>query len=935
MKPRSENEFLEGASEWHDSLSRRDFLALAGASLALAGLSGCTRPPHDPILPYVTRPEDSVPGRPEFYATACTMNGLATGILLETHEGRPTKVEGNPDHPASLGAAFSWQQARILGLYDPDRAKEVLFQNKKSSWAEFQRAWKIQNQKLQQSQGAGFVVFSEPTSSPTLIRQMTELRAKYPKMRWVQWSPLMHTGARDASLQTFGSDLSPIYDFSEAEVVVSLNADFLAGYAYPVSYARQFMQRRRATDHGKHANTLFVAENGLSLTGLKANQRLALSSAQLQNFAKDLFFALEPNAGNVTSKDTVTADVRKLAAMISRNAGHCAFLAGDEQPAEVHAICHGLNRRFGEKAVRWIANPVPAFDSDLASLAKDLEGDKIQALWIVGPNPLLTLPLGLDWAKLIRKTPFQACMASHENETSEACDWFLPLSDDFEAWSDSKSFDGSVSILQPAISPLYDTRNFHEQVHFATYLEEKTSYEIMQASWKKIWGNDFPKRWSKALRTGIVADSAASAIHPKSKPLALKPRLSESTSAIEVFFKPDSVLLDGRFANNAWLQELPDPLTQITWDNVAAVSDEIAREKNISNGQVLEIQVADKKLNIPAWALKGLPKNVVVINLGYGRTRCGKVGNNVGVNTFTLKSSDAAFVPAKMRVTSEFRDLACAQTHQQMEDRSPVKTTKDLTDVARSAATSADAAATRSLYPNTPVSDAFTKAAWSMTIDLDSCTGCSACVIACQSENNIPVVGKSGVLAGREMHWIRVDRYDDGKFQPVPCMHCEKAPCEPVCPVGATVHGDGGLNQMVYNRCVGTRYCASNCPYKIRRFNFLNFTKFSEVEKLQKNPDVTIRTRGVMEKCTYCVQRINQAQIQAKVEDRTLKDGEIQTACQQTCPTKAIVFGDQNDPASQVSLLKRNRRNYSLLEELGTRPRTTYLAQLSEEDLHG
>jgi molybdopterin-containing oxidoreductase family iron-sulfur binding subunit len=663
----------------------------------------------------------------------------------------------------------------------------------------------------------------------------------------------------------------------------------------------------------------------LSLTGLKANRRLALPPEKMESTAVDLLHSLQKNH---PTKDPFISDLLE---KIRKGSGRCLFIAGPQQSKTVHSVCHYLNAEFGEKCVAYRASEFSLSEvglDPLRSVLNDFSQKSPRALLVIGSNPVYSLPSETKFAELVKKSTFSAYLGLSENETASLCEWSLPMSDELEAWTDSMSFDGSQCLLQPVVEPLYDTRNIHELIHFVINSKETSSYEIVQSQWQKKWGTGFPDKWRSSLQKGVIENTRSPSLRPKSRkaPTAGNPS-PLLKDQFQIVWKPSLNIYDGRWANNPWLQELPDPLTQISWDNVALVGAESLMGKKIKNGQMIEIKANGKSLQAPVWITSGVAEKTIVLSIGYGRTQAGRAGNGVGFNAFTLQSVDRIDAsPAEITVLDSFATLACAQTHQNMEYSEALKTTETLEKKKKSES---------SLYPASPLVTIHQEPAWAMVIDLDSCTGCSACVVACQSENNIPVVGKKGVLMGREMHWIRVDRYVGVGFQPVPCMHCEKAPCEPVCPVGATVHGTDGLNQMIYNRCVGTRYCSNNCPYKVRRFNFLHFADYTKLERLQKNPDVSIRPRGVMEKCTYCVQRINQTRIQAKLEDRRIQDGEVRTACQQTCPTEAIVFGDLNDPQSQVRKLKSNPRNYALLEELGTKPRTTYLAQLSKKDLEG
>jgi molybdopterin-containing oxidoreductase family iron-sulfur binding subunit len=647
---------------------------------------------------------------------------------------------------------------------------------------------------------------------------------------------------------------------------------------------------------------------------------LILKSSQFPSFCQALWQQLHGQKSEIENPF-----IQKIKAVVSSFPGRCVFMAGIHQPDIVHEISHQLNFEFGRKAVTYQAiSPAPTSSIEsLKNLGTQLEKNEIEALFVIGGNPAHQSPVDFNLSKKFRQAKRSYRFSLTEDETSAVCDWQLPLAHEFEAWSDGQAFDGTLSVHQPLIAPLFQGKNIHEIISLFSG-ENKLSYTVVTDFWKKKLGTQYSLQWEKIVQNGIFAEKKTRAFNLKPKK-SIPMFLNETpiTTELEILFRADPHIWDGRFAGNSWLQELPKPLTLLTWGNAALISPALASERKIAPGQVIEITTADGKLKAPAWILPGQEERTVTLHFGYGRTRAGKTVSHLGFNAYQIwNSNHTDFQTGSIAVTSEIQEMACTQSHFLMDEKTLEKKSTVIP----------------SLYEKDPLPAVVSPEAWAMVIDLDHCIGCNACTIACQSENNIPVVGKEGVLRGREMHWIRVDRYFSGEensprfvFQPVPCMHCEKAPCEEVCPVAATVHSTEGLNQMVYNRCVGTRYCANNCPYKVRRFNFFSLTSNKgELQKLLQNPEVSVRPRGVMEKCTYCVQRINAARIDAQKDLRSIKDGEIKTACQVTCPTEAITFGNQNDPASKVSQLKKKSRNYALLEELGTRPRTTYLTKMED-----
>ena len=953
-------EFPVLASEWKgDGVSRRKFLQLMSASVAFGGLTACTRQPLEKIVPYVERPEQIVPGRPLHFATAMETDGYAMGLLAESHMGRPTKIEGNPEHPASLGATDLYAQASVLDLYDPDRNQTVTELGRIRTWSAFTDAITRQVQLQGALGGLRLRILTHPVTSPTLARALETVLAQHPQARWHQYAPAA-SGARVAAEQAlFGQAVSTRYDFSKADVVVSLDADFLTQGPGAVRYARDFVDRRRVREGESEINRLYLAETTPTATGTMADHRLSVSTHGLASFALALTDAVDQG------RTSVEGELAELAAIVARDLqsrpGRSLVIAGDHAPAEVQMLAHFLNDQLGNvgSTVTYHepieAEPVDGVDS-LGRLVADMNAGEVDMLLVLGGNPAYDAPGDLDFATAMQKVPTCIHLSLHRDETSEYCHWNLPAAHYLESWGDSRSFDGTVTLTQPLIEPLYDGRTAAEVLSLFTSEGAKTGDELLQETWRERLDGDFDAQWRRCLHDGFVGDTQAPEITPalsaRSVGTARIVLGAARPAELEVTFRPDPTVYDGRYANNGWLQECPKPLTKLTWDNAALISPHEAEARGLANEDLVTLNVAGRALEIPVWVHPGQPDGSIALHLGYGRRTTGRVGTGTGFDVNAVRASDAMWAaPAELVAAGGQHRLASTQLHSNIEEdpyqgenlegraaqdrhlirQATVEEFDRQPDFPHHVGHGIDESL--SLMPGFDYSDGH---AWGLSVDLNACTSCNACVVACQSENNIPVVGKDEVLMGREMHWIRIDRYYEGELddpamhsQPVMCMHCEQAPCEVVCPVAATVHSDEGLNDMVYNRCVGTRYCANNCPYKVRRFNFFKYSDTeTPVKKMMRNPDVTVRSRGVMEKCSYCVQRINQAGITARKENRRVRDGEIETACQQVCPTEAIVFGDLNDESSKVAQLKAQPHDYGLLTELGTRPRTTYLAKV-------
>lgn len=943
-----EHEFPQGADQWLNPVGRRNFLKLMAASLALGGLAACSPTSSEKILPYVRAPEEALPGQALFFATATQLRGIATGVLAESHMGRPTKIEGNPDHPGSLGATDTFMQASVLELWDPDRSQLVNNAGLISTWSALVSTLTIELQKQSLKKGAGLRILTETVTSPALAGQLQALLEQLPEAKWFQYEPVNRDNARQGAIMAFGHDANPVYRFDRADRVLALEADFMAAGPIGVRYARDFSNKRRVRADQTEMNRLYMVESSPSVTGAMADHRLPLRPNQMAAFilalAAELGMAVDSAAAGAPSgvpEDWIPALARDLQA----HRGASIVIAGDSQPPLVHALAHAVNEALGNVGQTVIyTDPLEAESIDqtqsLGELVDDMAAGAVDLLIIVGANPVYTAPVDLNFAAAMQQVNLRIRMGLYEDETSALCQWHIPASHYLEAWGDGRAYDGTITLTQPLIEPLYDSKSAYHLLAVMLGQGGLTDYDVVHDYWvNQISAPDAEQGWKEALYSGFIADSALSP-RPISVDLAsLMSAAAEvvpADSGIEISFRPDPALWDGRFANNGWLQELPKPLTKLTWDNPALISPTTAEQLGLANEDVIEIHHDGRTLWLPVWITPGQADDAITLNLGYGRSRVGRVGNGVGFNTYTLRTSAAPWLAtgAEVRPTPDQHRLASTQSHFGMQGREFVRlgTIEHFKEEPDFAQHMVHEPPDISLFPGYE----YDSYAWGMVVDLNVCNGCNACVTACQAENNIPIVGKDQVLNGREMHWMRVDTYFDGELdnpqplhQPVMCQHCEQAPCEVVCPVNATVHDHEGLNVMVYNRCIGTRYCSNNCPYKVRRFNFLHYAdETSESLKGQRNPNVTVRTRGVMEKCNYCLQRISAARIQAKNENRQIRDGEVVTACQSACPTGAIVFGNINDPGSQVAQLKAQPQNYGILSGLGTRPRTTYLAKL-------
>lgn len=955
-------EFPDGACEWEDGVSRRSFLKMAAASLALSGLTACTKQPIQSILPYVSQPEEIVPGIPLYYATAMQLGGFATGVLVKNREGHPIKVDGNPDHPAALGGSSVWMQASILDLYDPDRSQTVTHHGEISSWGEFISALSTLMQQHKNTGGKGLRVLAEPVTSPTLSAQLEGVLQRFPNARLHQYEPVSRDNARDGARLAFGEPVETHYRFDKAEVVVSLESDFLYAHPQRLRYTREFTDGRRVAAGKKGMNRLYVFECTPSVTGSVADHRFPRESGRIASVARQLAAGIGSPSPAAPSSAAGEIDAAILAAIIrdlQRSRGSSVVIAGESQPPIVHALAHWMNHELGSVG-RTVFHtspaelrPVSGVDS-LKELVEDMRSGAVETLLILGGNPVYNAPADLEFGPALSKVTNSIHLGLELDETAALSAWHIPQAHYLESWGDASSFDGTVTLQQPLIAPLYDGKTAMELLGVLDELQPaRTDYEIVRAFWQSraVWV-DFEKGWRRALHDGMIAGTA---LPERSVSVAITSEeifrntlgvdSGTADSRLELTFRPDPCLWDGRFANNGFLQECAKPVTKIAWDNAVHISPALAERLDVTTNDIVEVGFGGRSVRGPVWVTPGQAVNSVTLHLGFGRKHVGRIGTGVGFDVYPVRTTGALWTGtgvALRKVAGEHR-IVSTQTHHNLdsEERQVLRqgTLQDFVRNPEFVKQQVEIPETEeTLY--SPGQHKFDGAKWAMSINLTTCIGCNACLLACNVENNIPVVGRDQLKVNREMYWIRIDTYFKGPLDdpqishmPVPCMHCEHAPCELVCPVAATVHDHEGLNLMIYNRCVGTRFCSNNCPYKVRRFNFLRYTDYHTPSlKPMYNPEVTVRWRGVMEKCTYCVQRIAAARITAEKENRAIRDGEVQTACQQACPARAIVFGDLNQPGSAVGRLKEHPLDYPMLGQLNTRPRTTYLARLQNRN---
>lgn len=958
-------EFADPSIEILDDASRRDFLRFMGASLALGGISGCAYQPPEAIVPYVQAPEALATGKPIYFASALTHMGYATGVLVKSTMGRPIKVEGNPDHPASLGSTDLFAQAAMLGLYDPERSQTLLHSGRVEIWERLQTALLETREKMVPKKGAGLRFLTQTVASATLSAQLANILKMFPEAKWHAYESVSRDAVRAGSALAFGEVYESLHHVEKANVIAAFDSDFLVSGAGRLKDARAFAARRDVDAPGAASmNRLYVFECTPSVTGGSADHRSPVASDDVAFLVRKLagLVGVSGYPAETEFPPRLTQAGRVLKAMakdLKANVGKSLILIGESQPAEIHALGHLINHALGnfgqtiELLPRIDAGPVNQAAS-IAELVKDINAGLVETLVILGGNPAYDAPSDLDFAGALASDRIKqrVHLGLYLDETAVLCHWHIPEAHPLESWGDPLAFDGTATIQQPMIAPLFKGKTAHEIVALFLGDPSKSSLDLIREYWRNtLKAADFETLWKISLRDGVIAGTAR-------KPVTATPRsVPPSSSAtvgddvLELVFRPDPTVWDGRYANNGWLQELPKPLTNLTWGNALLVAPALAAKlglKNENEGLVdmVDLSVDGHSLRLPVLIAPGQAPRTLTVHLGHGRKKAGKVGDGVGFDVGVLRTSAHSWAAqgVKLAKTSEQFKLALTHAHYNMEGRDLVRTAtlahyREEPGFAQEKEHESGHGETLFQDPEARLRhEAGEGNSWGMAINLNACIGCNACVVACQSENNIPVVGRQQVLASREMHWLRIDRYFEGEdvndpkidFQPVPCMQCEKAPCELVCPVGATTHSVEGLNEMTYNRCVGTRYCSNNCPYKVRRFNFFHYASNDSYPtlKLMQNPDVTVRTRGVMEKCTYCVQRISVARIGAEIENRRVGGDEVVTACQGVCPTKAIVFGNLNDPAAAVNKAKASPRNYALLAELNTRPRTTYLARL-------
>jgi molybdopterin-containing oxidoreductase family iron-sulfur binding subunit len=975
-------EFPRQASELTDGVSRRGFMKVMGASLALAATTGCTKQPDEPIFPYIKQPEDLVLGKPNYFATAYPFPTGAVPVLVKSEAYRPIKVDGNPEHPVSKGRSDLFTQATLLDMYDPDRSISVIKlsagQSQTADFGGYSDA--LRAQLVRSNGGQGVYFLSETIISPSLAAQWKQLQAKYPSAKLVQWEPINRDSARIASKAALGDYYDTQYKLENADVILSLDADFLTSNAFPgfLPMSAAYAERHRY-EGGKVMNRLYVVESMPTVTGGKAEHRLGLKPSEIEKFAAALVGG-STYAGDEYAKKffaAVLADLKKAGSK-------AVVIAGEQSSPAVQAAAHALNAQLGAVGSTVVYTEtvaaIPSIQNDdMKALASAMHSGQVKALVILGVNAAYYAPADIHFGEGMAKVPFVAHFGPYFDETAQRAHWHANAAHYLESWSDVRASDGTISIVQPMIEPLYGGKTAHDILQAVLDNPQMTSHAVVQANFKTYAKGGDATAWQKALHDGWVEGTA---FEPKSGVSGKAVTLPASTAAragsgeYEIAFKSDPSIYDGRFSNNGWLQELPKQVTHLAWDNAALISMETMTALKVEERELIEITSNGQKVKFPVLMQPGMPNGVITVHLGFGRW-FGRVGQYVGSDANKLRSIDAPWFQAgasavktpgtyDLCVTTihslESRGKAAQSdlAHPQLEGAHSLPGHEAMERGVIRTATLAEAQKNPGFahegnllyetpekemsffpdawdYKKTDKASGQMQNAWGLSVDLNSCIGCNACVVSCYAENNIPVVGREQVKVGRNMQWLRIDTYFEGDlhapkahFQPMMCQHCENAGCEQVCPVGATVHTPEGLNTMVYNRCVGTRYCSNNCPYKVRRFNFLLYSDYdTESLKFMRNPDVSVRSRGVMEKCTYCVQRIEYAKIEADKEGRAVRDGEIVTACQQACPTDAIVFGNVNDKGSRVARLKAEERSYQVLADLNYRPRTSYVAGVS------
>ncbi|HZD90578.1 MAG TPA: 4Fe-4S ferredoxin [Pseudolabrys sp.] len=943
MKPNSAPPYRPLSQPLH--LDRRSALKLFSAGLALS-LAGCGRP-YEQIVPYVDMPEGLVPGVPQKYATTLALNGYGRGMLVTSIDGRPIKVEGNPRHPASLGATDVFAEAAIMSLYDPNRSKVPVHDDDITTWDIFNGALYRQIGIEKARHGSGLRLVTGRVTSPTLQRQIAALQKTFPQAHWYSYEPVTDDNALAGSELAYGKRLTSLPRLGEAAVVLSLDADPLGPGPAQIANGHAFATRRRRDSNP--FMRLYAVEGEWTLTGANADHRVALHPQLVRNFALHIADHLAGKTPSADLPQEAARIARAAAADLKAHKGKALVTVGRRQPPEVHALAHWINAQLSAPVdhIAPVEGPELRGYDGLRALADDIASGEAQTVIIIGANPVYDAPASLGIAEKLAKVRFSVQMGLHDDETGAVCHWHLPLTHPLEAWSDLRAFDGTASVVQPLIRPLYDTRTAHQLIAYLNGEVAPSSYDLVRETWQTDWQHaphqsnaqgTFDDWWKRVLHDGVIHNTAAAHVSPGTpKRPDLPP--AQAPQGMSLVLGPDPSVWDGSFANNPWLQECPHPFTKDVWGNNFHISPNDGKQLQVKDGDLIEVTHDRQTIKGPVRIREQQADGLIVTTLGYGRTRAGSIGNFVGFSASAIRPLHKPWLidGIKVKATGDHHPIPTVQHQFRLEGKAKdLYPTMTLAELAKGKNPPEHDEHEPTLLPKYD----YDTYAWAMVIDTSVCIGCNACVISCQAENNVPVVGPDQILAGRNMHWLRVDRYepDPGKppgFQPVPCMQCEKAPCEPVCPVEASVHDGEGLNDQVYNRCIGTRFCQANCPYKVRRFNFFGWADGEEyadlgadIVKAHYNPDVTVRARGVMEKCTYCVQRISRARHKAETEDRPIAEGEIVTACQAACPTNAITFGDKNNRNSRVNKLRDAPNHYDLLGHLGTKPRTTYLAYL-------
>jgi MoCo/4Fe-4S cofactor protein with predicted Tat translocation signal len=948
-------EFTPAQTEAPKGFARRDFLQLMGASMALAGLTACSERPVEPILPYTKNPDNLVPGNPLHYASAWSLRGYASGLLVTAREGRPVKVEGNPDHPFNQGKTGVYEQALTIQLYDPQRARMVRHKGSGASWRTLRELLVTRGQEWAKSGGEGLRFLMEPSSSPLGGELRAQITKRFPKAKFYAHTPLFLDNALEGANLAFGQPLSHRYELEKADVVVSLDADFLQPLPEHLKATRGFGTRRTI----ENPSRIYAIEHRLTVTGSASDQRLRMRASDIAGFTRALaaelsgsVAALAPFRGLDAGRQLSAKEqkwVKAVAADLARAQGKSLVAVGEGQPAEVHALGYAINaalKNVGETLVLHapVQHEPLAGPAQLAELTEEIKGGKVETLIITAWNPVYNAAADLDFKTALQKVPTSIYLGMFEDETAQLASWFVPAAHPLEIWGDTRAQDGSVSLIQPLINPLFGGMSEYDLL--AAFLDrpETTTHQLLQDFWSgKVGGAGFQTKWEEWLSKGLVAGQEAQPVQANlaaEKVLAAVKLAKAPAAGLELNFVPSYHVFDGRFGNAPWCQEMPDPITKLTWDNAVYLSEATAKAQKVQTGDLAKLSVGGNTIEAAVMVVPGHADDSLTLALGYGRTADAEgIAKGVGFDAYRLRTSKNPFIaPAELKATGDQYEFSLTQEHNTLDGQNgEYRTNVAFIQTLEEFKKHPEAEDARGALPTLLEPVVYEGYQWAMGIDLSRCTGCSACVIACQAENNVPTVGREQVRKNREMHWLRIDRYFTGPVdepevinQPMYCQHCEAAPCEYVCPVNATTHSDEGLNDMVYNRCIGTRYCSNNCPYKVRRFNYFHWNAEKDpMVQMAMNPDVTVRARGVMEKCTYCVQRIERVRIQARIEGRQIRQGELVSACAQACPTNALVFGTLSEPKSEVVQWHQDERRYDVLHELNTRPRNAYLTKVT------